>query len=113
MIKNGTQHIASLRDGRQVYLNGQPVGDVTAHAAFRNSIRSYASLYDYQARDENVEKMTFVSPDSGNRVSRIWQLRPPTTNSSNAVPRWKRGRSCITASWAARRITSRPVLPAW
>ena len=38
MIKNGTQHIASLRDGRQVYLNGQPVGDVTAHAAFRNSI---------------------------------------------------------------------------
>ncbi|WP_322079538.1 4-hydroxyphenylacetate 3-hydroxylase family protein [Burkholderia cepacia] len=74
MIKNGTQHIASLRDGRQVYLNGQPVGDVTAHAAFRNSIRSYASLYDYQARDENVEKMTFVSPDSGNRVSRIWQL---------------------------------------
>ena len=46
MIKNGTQHIASLRDGRQVYLNGQPVGDVTAHAAFRNSIRSYASLYD-------------------------------------------------------------------
>ncbi|MBC8924275.1 4-hydroxyphenylacetate 3-monooxygenase, partial [Escherichia coli] len=30
--------------------------------------------YDYQARDENVEKMTFVSPDTGNRVSRIWQL---------------------------------------
>jgi 4-hydroxyphenylacetate 3-monooxygenase len=74
MIKNGTQHIASLRDGRQVYLDGKAVGDVTAHPAFRNSIRSYASLYDYQARPENVEKMTFVSPDSGNRVSRIWEL---------------------------------------
>ena len=54
--------------------NGKAVGDVTAHPAFRNSIRSYASLYDYQARPENVEKMTFVSPDSGNRVSRIWEL---------------------------------------
>ena len=32
MIKNGTQHIASLRDGRQVYLNGKAVGDVTSHA---------------------------------------------------------------------------------
>jgi 4-hydroxyphenylacetate 3-monooxygenase len=61
MIKNGTQHIASLRDGRQVYINGQAVGDVTSHPAFRNSIRSYANLYDFQARPENVEKMTFES----------------------------------------------------
>jgi 4-hydroxyphenylacetate 3-monooxygenase len=74
MIKNGTQHIASLRDGRQVYINGQAVGDVTSHPAFRNSIRSYANLYDFQARPENVEKMTFESPDTGRRVSKIWQL---------------------------------------
>ncbi|MFM0168506.1 4-hydroxyphenylacetate 3-hydroxylase family protein [Paraburkholderia sediminicola] len=74
MIKNGTQHIASLRDGRQVYINGQAVGDVTAHPAFRNSIRSYANLYDFQARPENVEKMTFASPDTGRRISKIWQL---------------------------------------
>jgi 4-hydroxyphenylacetate 3-monooxygenase len=74
MIKNGTQHIASLRDGRQVYINGQAVGDVTSHPAFRNSIRSYANLYDFQARPENVEKMTFASPDTGRRVSKIWQL---------------------------------------
>ncbi|WP_028223649.1 4-hydroxyphenylacetate 3-hydroxylase family protein [Paraburkholderia oxyphila] len=74
MIKNGTQHIASLRDGREVYLNGKPVGDVTSHPAFRNSIRSYANLYDFQARPENVEKMTFTSPDTGRRVSRIWEL---------------------------------------
>jgi 4-hydroxyphenylacetate 3-monooxygenase len=74
MIKNGTQHIASLRDGRQVYINGQAVGDVTTHRAFRNSIRSYANLYDFQARPENIEKMTFESPDTGRRISKIWQL---------------------------------------
>ncbi|MFL9888223.1 4-hydroxyphenylacetate 3-hydroxylase N-terminal domain-containing protein [Paraburkholderia agricolaris] len=79
MIKNGTQHIASLRDGRQVYINGQVVGDVTTHRAFRNSIRSYANLYDFQARPENIEKMTFESPDTGRRISKIWQL--PTSYS--------------------------------
>ncbi|KVW88661.1 4-hydroxyphenylacetate 3-hydroxylase family protein [Burkholderia cepacia] len=74
MIKSGNEHIESLRDGRQVYINGQLVDDVTEHPAFRNSIRSYANLYDYQARPENVEKMTFVSPDTQGRVSRIWEL---------------------------------------
>ncbi len=41
MIKNGTQHIASLRDGRQVYINGKAVGDVTAHP--RSAIRFVAT----------------------------------------------------------------------
>lgn len=74
MIKNGSQHIASLRDGREVYLNGQRVNDVTTHKAFRNSIRSYASLYDFQANPENVEQMTFQPEGRDRRVSRIWQL---------------------------------------
>ncbi len=74
MIKTGTQHIAMLRDGREVYIDGKRVTDVTSHPAFRNSLRSYANLYDFQARPENVEKMTFQPEGSGNRVSRIWQL---------------------------------------
>ncbi|QBC31218.1 4-hydroxyphenylacetate 3-hydroxylase family protein [Pandoraea sp. XY-2] len=74
MVKNGSQHIGQLRDGREVYIDGKPVGDVTTHPAFRNSIRSYANLYDFQARPENLEAMTFASPDTGDRVSRIWQL---------------------------------------
>lgn len=36
----------SLRDGRQVYLNGERVADVTRHRAFRNACRSIAGLYD-------------------------------------------------------------------
>jgi len=74
MVKTGTQHIAMLRDGREVYLDGKRVSDVTTHPAFRNSIGSYASLYDFQARPENVEKMTFQPDGARNRVSRIWQL---------------------------------------
>jgi 4-hydroxyphenylacetate 3-monooxygenase len=33
MIKSGAQHIASLRDGRAVYLHGRRVDDVTVHPA--------------------------------------------------------------------------------
>ncbi len=43
------------------------------HPAFRESIRSAAALYDFQARPENQERMTFLAP-SGKRVSRMWQL---------------------------------------
>lgn len=74
MIKTGTQHIAMLRDGREVYLDGKRVTDVTAHPAFRNSIRSYANLYDFQALPENVDMMTFQPEGSDRRVSRIWEL---------------------------------------
>jgi len=72
--RNGQDHIESLRDGRDVYINGERVADVTVHKAFRNSVRSAASLYDFQADPAHVEAMTFASPDSGHRVSRCWQL---------------------------------------
>jgi 4-hydroxyphenylacetate 3-monooxygenase len=77
MVKDGRKHIDSLRDGRRIFIDGQCVDDHTDHPAFRNAVRSAARLYDYQAQPENVEKMTFVSPKSGERVSRMWQL--PTT----------------------------------
>jgi 4-hydroxyphenylacetate 3-monooxygenase len=47
---------------------------VTIHEAFRNSVRSAARLYDFQADPAHVEAMTFASPDSRRRVSRCWQL---------------------------------------
>ncbi|EYS85121.1 4-hydroxyphenylacetate 3-monooxygenase [Cupriavidus sp. SK-4] len=74
MIKTGNQHIVMLRDGREVYLDGKRVTDVTSHPAFRNSIRSYANLYDFQAQPGNVDKMTFQPAGTDRRVSRIWEL---------------------------------------
>jgi 4-hydroxyphenylacetate 3-monooxygenase len=74
MVKDGAKHIASLRDARTIYLNGELVENPVDHPAFRNAIRSYGQMYDFQAQPENVEKMTFVSPDTGNRINRAWQL---------------------------------------
>src|SRR6202030_3317142 len=73
-MKNGARHLSSLRDGREVYILGRRVDDVTAHLAFRNSVASAARLYDFQSSPENIEKMTFASPETGERVSRSWQL---------------------------------------
>ena len=42
----GAEYMQSLRDGREVYIDGERVKDVTTHPAFRNSVRSLARLYD-------------------------------------------------------------------
>ena len=73
-IKNAAEHIASLKDGRSVHIEGRSVDDVTTHHAFRNSVATAASLYDYQADPANAELMTFESPTSGRRVNRAWQM---------------------------------------
>lgn len=71
-VKDGAAHLASLRDGRSVYLDGRRVGDVTVHPAFRNAVRSSAELYAFQARPENAELMTFDT-GTGRRANRAWQ----------------------------------------
>ncbi len=73
-VKTGQDHIASLRDGRDVYIHGERVTDVTSHKAFRNSVNSAAALYDFQSQPDKIDTMTFSSPDTGRRVNRCWQL---------------------------------------
>jgi len=72
--RTGAEHIASLRDGRAVYLDGARVEDVTEHPAYRNAVRAVAALYDLQARPENLEALTFRPPGAPRRVNRCWQL---------------------------------------
>lgn len=45
-MMNGKEYLESLRDGREVYLNGEKIDDVTTHPAYRNAARSIAQLYD-------------------------------------------------------------------
>jgi 4-hydroxyphenylacetate 3-monooxygenase len=75
-VKTGADLLAALRDGREVYIDGARVDDVTTHPAFRNAVQSAAALYDYQARPENIERMTFLAPSAGGyaRINRCWQL---------------------------------------
>jgi 4-hydroxyphenylacetate 3-monooxygenase len=74
MIKTGVQHIESLKDHRQVYINGSLASDVVTHPSFRRTVQSVGMLYDFQALPDNRELMTFEAPESGERANRIWQL---------------------------------------
>ena len=74
MPRTGAQYLEDVEDGRSVYLNGARLDTVTRHEAFGGAARSIARLYDFQRAPENVERMTFASPDTGDRVSRMWQL---------------------------------------
>ena len=54
----GAEYIDSLKDGREVYINGERVRDVTTHPGFRNSVRSLARLYDALHEPERKEILT-------------------------------------------------------
>lgn len=101
MAKTGAQHLKSLQDGREVYLNGKKVDDVTTHPAYRNAVAAAASLYDFQAHPDNIDWMTFESPTSGERVNRCWQL---TKSYEELVARRRaiEGWSRLSGGWLGR-----------
>ena len=74
MPRTGAQYLEDVEDGRSVYLNGARINTVTRHKAYSGAARSIARLYDFQRAPENIERMTFESPATGDRVSRMWQL---------------------------------------
>src|SRR5579883_472102 len=71
----GERYVESLRDGREVWLDGQRVADVRSHPAFRDFVQNLARIYDLQHSAELSEEMTYVSPETGNRVSLSWLVR--------------------------------------
>ncbi len=112
MLKTGRDHIASLQDGRSIFIDGALVGDATVHPAFARSVQSVGRLFDYASAPEQRELMTFETPGGG-RANRIWQL-PGSYDElvvrRRALESWA---GCTPGSWAARRITSHPASPAW
>jgi 4-hydroxyphenylacetate 3-monooxygenase len=48
MIRTGQQYLDSIRDGREVYIDGERVADVTRHPSFKPLIDIRARIYDMQ-----------------------------------------------------------------
>lgn len=59
----GAEYLESLRDGREVWIYGERVEDVTTHPAFRNSARMIARMYDDL---HNPDSPSRVATDTGN-----------------------------------------------
>ncbi|MFJ7065017.1 4-hydroxyphenylacetate 3-hydroxylase family protein [Streptomyces sp. NPDC101115] len=49
MTRSGQEYLEALRDGREVWLDGERVKDVTVHPAFRSAAASFARLHDLAA----------------------------------------------------------------
>src|SRR6202051_57061 len=63
--QTGAEYIESLRDGREVFIYGERVEDVTTHPAFRNTARMVARLFDALHDPKHSDKI-LAPTDTGN-----------------------------------------------
>ncbi|HLI26451.1 MAG TPA: 4-hydroxyphenylacetate 3-hydroxylase N-terminal domain-containing protein [Chloroflexota bacterium] len=85
MTRSGADYLASLRDRRNVYLDGERVEDVTTHPAFAAAVQAIAALYDFAHAPANRELMTYPSERDGRPVNKAWLV--PRTREDLAARR--------------------------
>jgi len=98
----GGEYLQSLRDGREVYIYGEQVEDVTEHPAFRNTARMTARLYD-ALHDKKRKSNILVPTDTGNGGETHAFFKAPKTLEDciagrDAIAEWAR----ITYGWLGR-----------
>jgi 4-hydroxyphenylacetate 3-monooxygenase len=98
----GAEYIESLRDGREIWLYGEKVPDVTTHPAFRNMVRMTARLYD-SLHDPARQPVTTAPTDTGSNGFTHPFFRTPRSTSDlladrNAIAEWAR----MTYGWMGR-----------
>ncbi|MCC7106590.1 MAG: 4-hydroxyphenylacetate 3-monooxygenase, oxygenase component [Chloroflexi bacterium] len=68
MARGGAAYLNGLRDGREVWIDGRRVADVTTDATVGSGAHAIAALYDLQLQPDLLDAMTYRSPSSGERV---------------------------------------------
>lgn len=81
-MRTGDDYKASLQDGREIWIEGERVPDVTADPRLSRTIDSIAALYDHQADPANADLLvsqardgreiptTYIEPSSGEDLAR-------------------------------------------
>ena len=98
----GDEYLEQLRDGREVYIYGERVEDVTTHPAFRNTARMIARLYD-ALHDDKRKSSLLLPTDTGNGGFTHAFFKAPKTVDDliagrNAIAEWAR----LTYGWVGR-----------
>ena len=73
-MRNAQQYIESLRDGREVYIHGERVADVTKHPSLRKAIDHGAIDYELDKRPELRDLLVIKSAKTGNEIRRYFEL---------------------------------------
>lgn len=68
MIRTGQQYRDSLQDGRQVYVNGETVKDVTTHPMFKPLVDIRARIYDMAHEPDHAAVMTVAQDGDTNAI---------------------------------------------
>ncbi len=98
----GLEYLESLRDGREVYIEGERIKDVTAHPSMRNSVRSLARLYDSLHDDKTKQRLTSPT-DTGSggythKYFRVARSIADLVAQQGAIAHWAR----MTYGWMGR-----------
>lgn len=98
----GAEFLESLRDGREVWIYGERVKDVTVHPAFRNPARMLARLYD-ALHDPASQPVLTCPTDTGSGGYTHRDFRAPTSAEDlvaarDAIAAWAR----LTYGWMGR-----------
>src|SRR6516225_3084564 len=97
----GAEYLESLRDGREIWIYGERVKDVTTHPAFRNTVRMLARLYD--ALHGERKAVVCMETDTGNggythKFYRASRNAEELVGARDAVAEWAR----VTYGWMGR-----------
>jgi 4-hydroxyphenylacetate 3-monooxygenase len=98
----GEEYLESLRDGREIYIYGERVPDVTTHPAFRNAARTIAMLYD-SLHDPATKAVLTCPTDTGNggfthKFFRVAKSREDLIGQRDAIAAWAR----MSYGWMGR-----------
>src|SRR5580692_2217931 len=100
--QTGAEYIESLRDGREVYIYGERVEDVTTHPAFRNTARMIARLYDALHDDKRKSKLLLPTDTGNDGFTHAFFKAPKTMDDliagRDAIAEWAR----LTYGWVGR-----------
>jgi 4-hydroxyphenylacetate 3-monooxygenase len=77
MLRTGDEYRESLRDGREIYMNGERIADVTTHPAFKPVVEIRARIYDMAHEDATRGVMSYIDP--GTNEPSTTAYKPPRT----------------------------------
>ena len=69
MIRTGEEYRESIRDGREVWIDGERVDDVTSHPAFKPIVDIRARIYDLAHEQATQDVMSYIDVESGERCA--------------------------------------------
>lgn len=108
----GEEYLKSLQDGREIYIYGERVKDVTTHPAFRNAAASIAQMYDALHKPDMQDTLCWGT-DTGSggythKFFRVAKSADDLRQQRDAIAEWSR----LSYGWMGRTRTTRRRLAA-